>query len=554
MSASSKNLGQIAGVHIGTTPPTNTLLIWYDNTPSQLIHKVYNPSTKLWGALDPEIVTNITYSELTTLAKNTGLTIGKYFQLTDASNVLAIAITTTKVQYTDSKGNILIDDLGSNIQYHVSSSNLQIDDLSGVFDETNKKLVFQFDEYVPVISTDYLFGKVKRGTTWILAKFKFNSLLSTVTNNSLSWNSGLFFSFSAAIKNVLNKKGGVVGYDEYTTNNTKLNTSIDNVGKNNENIIANVDKALTEATTPSEIYAKAIPSAPATGYAPGDVLKGDTLLLIINKFQRWINSFKYATGIKLSSSFTTKTNGKVNNNDTVESAISKLQNQNNNIDLSLPENWEPYSNPNVNLAAGDDYNLALSKIEADRRKYNSIEMPKQDVGIQNSFGDDYIVKYRIHNGCLDIYFQEINIILQWFYTRMVANDEHVFFSIKFSDQLVSNLSAFLDNPMASSGYVILYDLATVSPFQIKKAVGWTSPDSLILARLSFGYTFNTQVNKVVFGIILTPISSMKVTLENNVLNTSIIGNDNNLTFQSILGVEGGFKFYVPKMLLKYKFI
>jgi hypothetical protein len=371
MSASSKNLGQIAGVHIGTTPPTNTLLIWYDNTPSQLIHKVYNPSTKLWGALDPEIVTNITYSELTTLAKNTGLTIGKYFQLTDVSNVLAIAITTTKVQYTDSKGNILIDDLGSNIQYHVSSSNLQIDDLSGVFDETNKKLVFQFDEYIPVISTDYLFGKVKRGTTWILAKFKFNSLLSTVTNNSLSWNGGLFFSFSAAIKNVLNKKGGVVGYDEYTTNNTKLNTSINNVGKNNENIIANADKALTDATTPSEIYAKAIPSAPVTGDAPGDVLKGDTLLLIINKFQRWVNKFKYATGISLSSAFAdAKKQEYVNNNDTVESAFGKIQYmiKHPTTSGSLPgdwvddhqstDTWDYGSTP----LAGDSLSLAFTKI------------------------------------------------------------------------------------------------------------------------------------------------------------------------------------------------
>lgn len=371
MSASSKNLGQIAGVHIGTTPPTNTLLIWYDNTPSQLIHKVYNPSTKLWGALDPEIVTNITYSELTTLAKNTGLTIGKYFQLTDVSNVLAIAITTTKVQYTDSKGNILIDDLGSNIQYHVSSSNLQIDDLSGVFDETNKKLVFQFDEYVPVISTDYLFGKVKRGTTWILAKFKFNSLLSTVTNNSLSWNGGLFFSFSAAIKNVLNKKGGVVGYDEYTTNSTNLNISINNVGKNNENIIANADKALTDATTPSEIYAKAIPSAPTTGDAPGDVLKGDTLLLIINKFQRWVNKFKYATGISLSSAFADAIKQEyVNNNDTVESAFGKIQYIIKHPTTSgfLPHDWVDYHYPTDTWdegstpSPGDSLSLAFTKI------------------------------------------------------------------------------------------------------------------------------------------------------------------------------------------------
>lgn len=35
MAGNTKNLGQVAGVYIGNTPPENTILIWFDNTPSQ---------------------------------------------------------------------------------------------------------------------------------------------------------------------------------------------------------------------------------------------------------------------------------------------------------------------------------------------------------------------------------------------------------------------------------------------------------------------------------------------------------------------------------------
>ena len=37
MAGSTKNIGQVAGVHIGNNPPSNTVLIWYDNTPSQAL-------------------------------------------------------------------------------------------------------------------------------------------------------------------------------------------------------------------------------------------------------------------------------------------------------------------------------------------------------------------------------------------------------------------------------------------------------------------------------------------------------------------------------------
>lgn len=47
--ATTKNLGQVAGVHIGSIPPENTILIWYDNTPSQNCHKVYDTAKKNMG-------------------------------------------------------------------------------------------------------------------------------------------------------------------------------------------------------------------------------------------------------------------------------------------------------------------------------------------------------------------------------------------------------------------------------------------------------------------------------------------------------------------------
>ena len=142
------------------------------------------------------------------IAKTLGLSIGKFFQIKDKGNALALAITTTKVQYDDELGNILIDDLGTNIQYHVTSQNLSIDDVRRVFNESNKTLVFSFDEQVPDFTVnDYIFGKVQRNNVWSLAKYRLSSFLSKVTGNSISWNGGFFFNFSNTLKNYLDKKG-----------------------------------------------------------------------------------------------------------------------------------------------------------------------------------------------------------------------------------------------------------------------------------------------------------------------------------------------------------
>ena len=70
MAGNTKNLGQVAGVYIGNTPPENIILIWYDNTPSQMRHKIYDPGLSQWVVLDQNVISLITYSELVNIAKN----------------------------------------------------------------------------------------------------------------------------------------------------------------------------------------------------------------------------------------------------------------------------------------------------------------------------------------------------------------------------------------------------------------------------------------------------------------------------------------------------
>ena len=73
------------------------------------------------------------------------------------------------------------------------------------------------------------------------------------------------------------------------------------------------------------IFGKRLPSDPDTSTGPADILEGDTLQMIVNKIQRWFNSLKWATGIGLSDDYAEATdNFNVNNNDSVETAISKL--------------------------------------------------------------------------------------------------------------------------------------------------------------------------------------------------------------------------------------
>lgn len=374
----SKNLGQVSGVFIGKTPPVNTSLIWYDDTPSQMCHKVFDKVANTWKALSPDIVSNITYSELVLNAQKNGLCIGKHYNITDKSNVLALAITETKVQYYDASGNILIDDLGTNIQYHVGSSDLLIDDLSGVFNTETNKLVFEFKEETDInIEDDYLFGKSKKNGKWFLSKFCFKSLISKKTDNSISWRKGIFFSLKEALNNMINKSSGVVGYDDYSVKMTQINKSITDISKDISTLNQNLSTEINNKTKDSAIYNKKIQNNIDTLTAPADVILGDTLHIIVSKFQRWINRFKYATGILISKNFKDASSHQfINNNDTVESAFSKIQYSLKNIPTisKLADDWKEidFQVDIENVKGGDSLDSVIKKIIAKLRQIGNI--------------------------------------------------------------------------------------------------------------------------------------------------------------------------------------
>lgn len=348
---SAKNLGQIAGLHIGSTPPNNTTLIWFDDTPAIRRHKVYDFATSQWIVLERSIITSITYSELTNKAQGTGLSVGEYFMITDKANALALAITRTKVQYTDIQGNILIDDLGTNIVYHVNSSNLLIDDINGVYDEETSTLVFRFTEIDTPEQDDYILAKGQRksggSSVWQFLKFKISNFISKKTGNSLKWDDGLFLDVIEQIKDTEDTPNGVVSMQTFTEKVNALETSINNVGKENQSIIDTTNQNINSATTPTAIYSKKLPTAPTAATAT-DIVKGDTLTTIVNKIQRWITQFKIATGIKVSKDFAANgSDFNINNNDTVDSALRKVQGNMQNYRKGLSDfktEWGEYKN------------------------------------------------------------------------------------------------------------------------------------------------------------------------------------------------------------------
>lgn len=382
----SQNLGQVAGLWIGKSAPTNTTLIWYDNTPAIRCHKVYSVTTSAWVVLNQNTISSITHSELKNLAKDTGLTQGSWYKITDQGNILALAITTTKVQYTDVNNNFIIDDLAVSSTYVVNSDNLLVDDISGVWDVTNKKLKFSFEEtsHDGNTDSDYLFGKKQRNSVWSLAKYKLSALVSAVTGNSLSWNKGIFFNFNTALSNKTDVSGGVVGKSTYDSDKELMQQSIDNISESNK-VILNNAKAYTDTkTAASEVYEKVLPNVPKVDTAI-DIEKGDTLLAIINKIHSWIAQFKVATGIKVSQSFAPATlEAAINNNDTVDSALRKIQYWYNHInEISLSSTWTPakVTSEIANVTAGDSFQDAFAKIQGKLNQLGVISYDKLESNV-----------------------------------------------------------------------------------------------------------------------------------------------------------------------------
>lgn len=365
----SENLGQVAGLYIGMSAPVNTKLIWFDSTPAVRLHKVYNTDTSSWEVLNKNAIINITYSELRGIAQGVGLAQGSWYKITDLANVLALAITVNKIQYCDVDNNIIIDDLVSVSTYTVNSGNLLIDDVNGVWDSTTKKLKFTFaSSDTDIKKEDTLFGKKNRNGVISLVKYKLSSLLSTVTGNSIVWNNnGFYFNFNDVLNNRLDVAGGVVSVNSYlNTVNNILNT-LNNLSQQNQAILQAAKTYTDNKTSDVEIYGKKLPTAPTAGTAI-DIAQNDTLSVIVNKIQRWITQFKKADGIGLTQDFAeTPTGQGINNSDTVDSALRKVQYwiHHMNTDISLPDDWvpSPYNSTIPSLIAGDPFITAFSKLQ-----------------------------------------------------------------------------------------------------------------------------------------------------------------------------------------------
>lgn len=365
-----KNLGQVEGLFIGSSAPTNTALIWYDT--SSHVHKVYDTTLSAWKVLDPTSITAITYSALVSRASGTGLTQGQWFKITDRSNALALAITSTKVQYVNNNGVFVIDDLGTHVIYSVTSENLIVDDVAGVYDTSTNKLVFSFTETTPVMNTgdtdvDYLYGLQKRGNTKTQRKFRLSSFLSTVTGNDISWNGGFFLNFYNKLKNYFNVTGGVATHEALESYKTLNNQAIQQIGENTTQAIQQVGQTINQATSNQQIYGKQLPTAPTSGTAI-DIAQGDALSTIVNKIHRWIQQFKKADGIAMPANYAPASNASpVNNNDNVSSAISKLSkyatnhNTGDGIQVSGQTFVPPASNPG-DIANTDNILTAIKKL------------------------------------------------------------------------------------------------------------------------------------------------------------------------------------------------
>ena len=320
-----KNLGQVAGLWIGTSAPSNTSLIWFDSTPAIRAHKVYSARLGAWTVLDQNTISAIAYSDLRNLANSTGLTQGSWYKITDKSNALALAVTTTKIQYNDNNNNLIIDDLAASSTYVVNSNNLLIDDTLGVWDSSTNKLKFTFNDINTVTTnisnTLLLYGK--HASTFI--KVRVYRLISSVAGNSITWNNGFFFNFLSNLRGQYDVEGGVTSKSKHDTDKAALQQNIDNVAASNQQILTSAKNYTDGEVVNTKIYGKAIPTSPTSGTAT-DIIAGDTLTTIINKIHRWINQFKTAEGIKLSKNFVPASSVQsVNNNDTVDSAFRKVQ-------------------------------------------------------------------------------------------------------------------------------------------------------------------------------------------------------------------------------------
>ena len=218
----SNNLGQIAALWIGSNAPQNKRLIWYDTV--EQTHKTFDSSTSTWRVLNPQIVKNTDLATLRLISDNTGLSVGDFYYLTDVGS-LAIAIAITKVWYVDSFGNYIVNDLSASIIAHVNSNNLLIDGSTGVWNNATGKLEFKFNTMSDASQLDgdkdhIVLRHKNENSSWSWFKVGLKKIISTVSDNYIVWNKGLYFDFKSALNSKKDVAGGVISWE---TRNSDLN-------------------------------------------------------------------------------------------------------------------------------------------------------------------------------------------------------------------------------------------------------------------------------------------------------------------------------------------
>lgn len=327
------DVGTVAGISIGTTPPSNPAIIWYDTTDK--LHKSYDASLGQWVPMSQAIVTQINdFNDLINKANLPGgLPIAAFYNVLKRDSdpfwsTMVWAVGQTRIQYVDKQNNIIVEDLagqGTTTQY-VASTNYFFDNIVATFDQKTSQLNFDFQQLAdnPALA-DVLYGMRVVNDNPTLVKRTVKSLLSTSPKNSLGFVNGLFFDFGAAMSGIIVSEQAndtqVVGYKQYTADYAAMDKTFQEVQR--------IINDWQNGSQTMIFSAKLTNVAPvdATIANPQDLTTADDLMTALNKIQGWYNRLKLATGMSLSQAYTPASSKDryPAAGDTVEEAIGILQ-------------------------------------------------------------------------------------------------------------------------------------------------------------------------------------------------------------------------------------
>lgn len=303
------DVGTVSGISIGTTPPSNSVIIWYDTTDK--LHKSYDASLGQWVPMSQAIVSQISdFNDLINKANLPGgLPIAAFYNVlkrdSDSSwSTMVWVVGQTRIQYVDKQNNIIVEDLagqGTTTQY-VASTNYFFDNVVATFDRKTSQLNFNFQQLTdnPALA-DVLYGMRVVGDNPMLVKRTVKSLLSTSSKNSLGFVNGLFFDFNAAMSGIIVSEQAndtqVVGYKQYAADYAAMNKTFEQV----QEIVTDWQNGSREIIFSAKLTN--VEPVAATISDPQDLTTADDLMTALNKIQGWYNRLKLANGMSLSSGY-----------------------------------------------------------------------------------------------------------------------------------------------------------------------------------------------------------------------------------------------------------